>query len=546
MKIIRLSLIAGVVTLVACGGSGSGPSASPDQPGPASSMIIIAGDGQQGMAATELPIALTVKVVDAAGTAVAGQIVNFHVTQGGGRVFAGAANSDSNGTARERWTMGTTAGPQKIEARAVDANGSPVVYATFTATATPGPATTLRLDAGNAQTAQQLTTLPTSIRTKVVDQYGNPVPGAAVTFVLASNSGSVSPASVTTGAEGSASTSWTLGSALGTQTIEARVPGLAAAAFTATSTVGPLQARLIVASGANQTGAVATVLAHPVIVQLTELGGAPIAAQAVTFTVKAGGGTVTSTGSTGQDGKASALWQLGTNVAAQQIEVKSVDPVSQLQVGPVTIDAVAVAGPPATVAPDDTAPASPHRTFTIRARVLDAYANPISGASVSFTPCSTCGTAAPPASATDANGWATSAWTHTTTAGIQTLDARSGTASGTFHHTVAPGEIYDGNYVGGQLVPDPAHTPSTTDPSYATQNCSFGISFSVVDGSVTLSFKGIIGTVDASGSFSLRTGIHVPSVFAGTIRPDGSASGTYYHANVPDAYCYAVWSASRQ
>ncbi len=98
------------------------------------SMSVVSGDGQHGPPGTELPDPLVVRVEDARGRPVAGQIVNFRVVSGGGSVFAGAAISNRSGLVQERWTLGF-GGPQQVEARAIDpATGDPLTFAAFTAT----------------------------------------------------------------------------------------------------------------------------------------------------------------------------------------------------------------------------------------------------------------------------------------------------------------------------------------------------------------------------------------------------------------------------
>lgn len=100
------------------------------------SMSVVSGDGQQAPPGAELPAPLVVRVEDSHGRPVVGQIVNFRVASGGGSVFAGAAISNKNGLAQERWTLGL-GGLQRVEARAIDpATGAPLTFAVFTATLT--------------------------------------------------------------------------------------------------------------------------------------------------------------------------------------------------------------------------------------------------------------------------------------------------------------------------------------------------------------------------------------------------------------------------
>ena len=63
----------------------------------------------------------------------------------------------------------------------------------------------------------------------VNDSRGNPVPGEAVSFNITSGGGAVTPTSAVTGADGSASANWTLGTdASEDQTLEARAGGVTA------------------------------------------------------------------------------------------------------------------------------------------------------------------------------------------------------------------------------------------------------------------------------------------------------------------------------
>ncbi len=97
-------------------------------------LSVVSGDDQSGPPGEELPDPLVVLVETPEGKPVQGQIVNFRVVAGGGSVFAGAALTNSEGIARERWTLGEE-GAQRVEARAVDTEtGEPLVFAVFRAT----------------------------------------------------------------------------------------------------------------------------------------------------------------------------------------------------------------------------------------------------------------------------------------------------------------------------------------------------------------------------------------------------------------------------
>lgn len=92
---------------------------------------------------------------------------------------------------------------------------------------------------GDQQTGLVGNELPTPVEVELRDSRGNPVPGPLATATVlfaAGQGGSVGEASVTVGANGRASTRWTLGGAEGTQQLTATLQGGAASAqFTATA-----------------------------------------------------------------------------------------------------------------------------------------------------------------------------------------------------------------------------------------------------------------------------------------------------------------------
>jgi hypothetical protein len=81
----------------------------------------------------------------------------------------------------------------------------------------------LRYVSGDNQSAAASKPLPNPVIVELVDAGGNPVSGSVVQFTAAS--GSVSVATATTDAKGRAQTSWTLGPAIGDQTLTAGAVG---------------------------------------------------------------------------------------------------------------------------------------------------------------------------------------------------------------------------------------------------------------------------------------------------------------------------------
>lgn len=103
----------------------------------------------------------------------------------------------------------------------------------------PDPvATSITATAGDAQTATTSTTLPTALTVTILDDNGAAFSGATVAWSVVSGGGALSTSESTTGADGTASTMWTLGQTAGVQTARA-TSGSLAIDFTATAEAGP-------------------------------------------------------------------------------------------------------------------------------------------------------------------------------------------------------------------------------------------------------------------------------------------------------------------
>ncbi|MFL5540891.1 MAG: Ig-like domain-containing protein [Longimicrobiaceae bacterium] len=312
-----LLLAAAVLALPACKDT-TGAKA-----GPAAHLDVLAGNAQTAPVLTELPQPLVVQVTDAQGHKVKGQVVNFVVTAGGGHVFAGTAITSNDGVAQERWTLGGVAGaPQTLEARAVDsATGQALVFATFTATATPGAPTQAGPYGPSATSGDTIvagvtgSVVEDSFAVLVRDAQGNPVPGVQVGWAVTSGGGSIT-SPTTTDAAGVARTQWVLGTATGpVQTAQATV-GSSTVRFSAYPAT-----TLTKISGDGITAAAGS----PVTLTVKALGGSgPIGDLPIHWTVASGGGSVTpAVGTTSKEafsyGTASATWTLGGAAGTQTL-----------------------------------------------------------------------------------------------------------------------------------------------------------------------------------------------------------------------------------
>jgi hypothetical protein len=87
--------------------------------GPPASVAMVAGDAQAALAGTTLANALTAQVRDQFGNGVAGSVVTFLVTAGGGSINPSTVTTDASGNASGAiWRLGKSAVPQTATANA--------------------------------------------------------------------------------------------------------------------------------------------------------------------------------------------------------------------------------------------------------------------------------------------------------------------------------------------------------------------------------------------------------------------------------------------
>jgi hypothetical protein len=227
----RVGTVRAHVTAPAAGGAGtlSAPISLSAVSADANGLAAISGDGQEAPVGSALPDPLVVRVTDGFGNPIPGVAVSWTVA-GGGSVSAAATTTGDDGLTSVRRTLGPGAGTQHTLAAAPGLAGSPV---DFVHTAMAGSATVLEPVSGDGQSAQAGTALADPLVVRVHDAEGNPVPGLAVAWIVGQGGGTLAPSTSLTGADGIASTRWTLG-APGANRATAVVSGVGAVGFTAT------------------------------------------------------------------------------------------------------------------------------------------------------------------------------------------------------------------------------------------------------------------------------------------------------------------------
>jgi adhesin/invasin len=347
------------------------------QPGTASSLVLISGSGQSAPPGSELPDPLVVRVVDASGNGIAGQAVTWIVSTGGGAANPGTSQTDGDGLASTRWTLGGSPGPNTLTAVA-----SGIGLVTFSATATDdgggsGPnaaRSSVSADPTTIQAGTGLSTITVTVR----NGTDAPVAGATVTLSASGSGNTLTQPAGITGADGVAT--GTLASTVpGTKVVTATVNGTVTINQTAQVSVTLAPATTVaLLEGDGQTAEEGTAVSIRPAVRVTNDLGQPVAGFGVTFVVTAGGGSITGAQqTTNSDGVARVgSWELGAP-GENRLEARA----GSLQGSPVVFTATATASQEIryefTIQPVNVAE---NQQFTVQVTLKDA-----SGATVPIT-----------------------------------------------------------------------------------------------------------------------------------------------------------------
>ncbi|HEY3740191.1 MAG TPA: Ig-like domain-containing protein [Bryobacteraceae bacterium] len=193
-------------------------------PGLPSQMTILNGNNQSAKPGTALPVQYQVKVTDASGNGLGGQVVNWTVTPANGAALsATSSTTNTNGVAVVNVTLGNNSGTVTIQGTLAS---NSKLFSVFTATSTVVVATVTPVSGDNQNTFTS-TQFANPVVVIVKDVNGNPVPNATVTF--AATLGAIAnPATVTTGSDGTASSRITAGGSPGSVLVSATASGIQA------------------------------------------------------------------------------------------------------------------------------------------------------------------------------------------------------------------------------------------------------------------------------------------------------------------------------
>jgi protocatechuate 3,4-dioxygenase beta subunit len=263
-------------------------------------LTILSGNNQSGIAGARLPLPLTARVVDGSGNPIPNLGVVWQPLNSVSLSNV-VSTSDANGMVSAIATLGSATGAAQVQLRT--ANGAAqVVFNLTVGQSQPvgghGTPASILITGGNNQTGPSGAPLPAPLTAKILDAAGIPVSGAPVTW-QAVNSQAISLSSVvsTSDANGIVSAIATLGTTLGPTQVQlaTTVAGLATPFGVAGGTViqvvfnltvsappppgggqGGLPTSFLITGGNNQSGAPGMRLPAPLSAQVLDGAGRPV------------------------------------------------------------------------------------------------------------------------------------------------------------------------------------------------------------------------------------------------------------------------------
>ena len=436
---------------------------------------------------------------------------------GGGTVTPVNTTTDPTGLARTRWTLGSTAGANTLNAVF---SGLPAVP--FTATASNDVPSKVVLVSGDGQSAVGGAALANPLVVKVTDANDNPVQNVSVAWTAIGggtvSSGGAPAASVTsaTNAQGNAQVTRTLGTTLGAYTTTAEVAGLTGSpvTFTSTATVGPAS-QLVITTQPGGPVANGALLSPQPVVQMRDAGGNNVASPTRTVTAQLlsppAGAALNGDKTKTTDGGGQAVFDdLNVTGPVGSYTIRFTTPsltgansaLVSVTVGPVNAGKSTVDATPNSVA------VGVATTITVTAR--DAGGNAVQGATVQLAATGNNNTFGSASGNTDASGQATASYS-STSPGNHTITATfNGTTTATDNAVV---QVATG-------PPDAGTSIVTASPTAVEAGQISTITVTAKDvGGNPIQGATVVLAADGSGNTLVQP--------AGTTNSSGVATGTF-------------------
>ena len=283
---------------------------------------------------------------------------------------------------------------------------------------------TLSATGGNGQSGTVASTLPVPLTVQALNLYTqNTFPGVTVTFSDGGKGGTFNPPTAVTDSSGSASTSYTLPTKIGSYTLTASATGYPSGLFTETAL--PATAKTLATwSGNNQSAPVTTPLPNPLVLKVKDSFGNGVAGIQVSYTDSGSGGSFSPNPvTTNSTGLASVTYTTSKTAGALHGKIlASVPGLTSLiffeTVTPGPVANIAASSGSGQSTPPDTQLAKP-----LVAKVTDQYGNVVSGVAVTFSDGGAGGTFSTNPASTSSTGLASVTYTTSTNAGTVNIQA---------------------------------------------------------------------------------------------------------------------------
>ncbi|HMU61159.1 MAG TPA: Ig-like domain-containing protein [Gemmatimonadales bacterium] len=378
------------------------------------SLTLTAGADQRAAASQKLPGAVAVQVVSRSGRPVPGVHVTFDPSASGGQVEPPYVTTDSLGVAATRWTLGPTAGRQRLAVEVAGIDSAMLV----TAEADPTPGNTVIVAQPDSLMAEVGTVIADAVAVQVTDTSGMVLADVPVTWT-ALDGGSFSQASARTDSVGMAQAHWQVGPKAGRQRARVQVGNprtIPPVELFAYATPGPATALRLV-SGDEQRGVVSLTLARAIVVRALDSLGNGVGGVPIRFASHSG--EIDSVIRTDSTGRAGARWTLGKMAgevrAVARMEGTRDSVVTTATARPGRARSIAFVAAPAG------GTAGKPLSKSVRMVVRDQFGNAVPNVTVRFTVSG--GSVNPRSGVSDASGTVWTKWTLGTRAGSQVLTA---------------------------------------------------------------------------------------------------------------------------
>ena len=358
---------------------------------PPGSLTIAGGSAQSATVGTAFSTPLQVLIKDASGTPLSNVAVVFSAIVGTNGASAGfsadAVRTDVSGVASITANANGIAGSLQVQVVAVTGGSG-----TFSLTNTPGAPAAIQVVSGTPQSTPINLGFSDSLRLRVVDQLGNGISGATVTYSAPASgaSASLSSSTATTDPQGFTQVTATANVTAGTYFVSATASGVSTpAAFSLQNVLGPIPA-LVSSAGSPQSVAVGNDFPQLLQVTVRDSLNNPIPNVTVFFSSPATGASATlSAASAVTDAQGQTSVHATANTAAGVYQVEASAP--GISAGTTAFFSLSnTPGPVASATPDAGSSAQSTRVNTpfpnpLRVTAKDSHGNPVPGVTLTFS-----------------------------------------------------------------------------------------------------------------------------------------------------------------